>query len=369
MKILRALIIKEFHQIIRDPSSILIAFVLPLILLLIYMYAINLDTLKIKVGLKVDDDHQQVSSLVDAFKNNKYMTVVNYANEKKMYKDLVSTKLRGIIVIPNDFTKKLKKNEEATIQVISDGSEVNLSNYVQSYPKSIIQEWLYLDRRYNFKNPPSVINPQIRFWYNQELNSHYFVLPGSLAITMTLVGMLLTALVIAREWERGTMEALITTRAKKFHIVLGKYLSYYLLGIASVCFSVFLCVTVFKMPFRGNYFVLLGFSSLFLFTALGQGLLISTILKNQFTASQAALIGGFLPALMLSGLLYPISSMPKIIQFLTIIIPSRYFVACIQSEFLVGTVWPIVIPNSIFLLIISLFLFTCVFLATRMRLD
>lgn len=369
MKILKALIVKEFHQIVRDPSSILIAFVLPFILLLIYMYAINLDTLKIRVGLKVDDDHQQVSSLVDAFKNNKYMTIINYTNKNKMYDDLVSTKLRGIIVIPNDFTKKLDKNEEATIQVITDGSEVNLANYVQSYPKSIIQEWLYLNREYKSKKPSSIITPQVRFWYNQDVNSHYFILPGSLAITMTLIGMLLTALVIAREWERGTMEALITTRARKSHIVLGKYFSYYLLGIASMCFSVFLCIAVFKIPFRGSYLVLFGFSSLFLFTALGQGLLISTILKNQFTASQAALIGGFLPALMLSGLLYPISSMPKIIQFLTIVIPSRYFVACIQSEFLVGTVWQIILPNSIFLLILSLLLFCCVYTATKTRLD
>lgn len=237
MKILNALIIKEFHQIIRDPSSILIAFVLPLILLLIYMYAINLDTLKIRVGLKVDDDHQQVSSLVDAFKNNKYMTVVNYSNKNKMYEDLVSTKLRGFIVIPNDFTKKLKRNEEATIQVVADGSEVNLANYVQAYPQSIIQEWLTLERKYNSKTPPTIINPQIRFWYNQDVNSHYFILPGSLAITMTLIGMLLTALVIAREWERGTMEAIITTRVKKIDFVLGKYISYFILGMVSMFFN------------------------------------------------------------------------------------------------------------------------------------
>lgn len=369
MKILRALITKEFCQIVRDPSSILIAFVLPLILLLIYMYAINLDTLKVKVGLKVDDDYQQVSSLTDSFRHNKYMTVIDYTDKNKMYNDLVSTKLRGIIVIPNDFTKKLRKNEEATIQVITDGSEVNLANYVQAYPRTIIQEWLYLNSLYKFKTPASLINPQIRFWYNQDVNSHYFVLPGSLAITMTLVGMLLTALVIAREWERGTMEAIISTKAKKIDIVLGKYLSYYLLGIASMCFSVFMCVVVFKIPFRGSYLVLFGFSSLFLFTAMGQGLLISTILKNQFTASQAALLGGFLPALMLSGLLYPITSMPKVIQFLTIFIPARYFVACIQTEFLAGTVWQIILPNSIFLLIISILLFIAVYTATKMRLD
>ena len=364
MKLLEALIQKEFYQIVRDPSSILIAFILPLIILLIYMYAINLDTLKVTAGLKIDNNPREISGFVESFMQNKYMKTLVYTNKQQMYKDLVSTKLRGIIVIPNDFYKKIKGNETATIQVITDGSEVNLANYVQSYPKSIIQKWLIEETGIR-----PIITPEIRFWYNQDVNSHHFILPGSLAITMTLIGMLLTALVVAREWERGTMEALITTRAKKIHIVLGKYISYFLLGMMSMYFSVFLCIYVFRIPFRGSPIVLTITAALFLFTALGQGLLISTILKNQFTASQAALVGGFLPSLMLSGLIYPITSMPPYVQALTGIIPARYFVSCIQSEFLAGTIWEIVIPNSIFLLILGIILFLAVYMKTETRLD
>lgn len=365
MKILLALIKKEFYQIVRDPSSIMIAFILPFIILIIYMYGINLDTLKIATGVKVEDEASAVSDLTSAFNQNKYMQSTFYNDRQSMYKDLVSTKIRGAIIIPNDFYKNIKDNKTASIQVITDGSEVNLANYVQAYPKAIIEAWL----AQRSTKPPQVIQPIIRFWYNQDVDSHHFVLPGSLAITMTLIGMLLTALVVAREWERGTMEAVISTRARKIHLVLGKYLSYFILGMLSMAFNVFLCVSVFKVPFEGNYLVLATFSGLFLFTALGQGLLISTVLKSQFTASQAALVGGFLPSLMLSGLIYPIASMPRPVQFITTFIPSKYFVSCLQSEFLAGTIWNIVIPNSFFMFTYGLILFILVHEATQMRLD
>lgn len=369
MKILKALIIKEFHQIVRDPSSVLIAFVLPLILLLIYMYGVKLDTVKLNIGLKVDDPSQQVITLIDSFKSNKYIQLYIYDNVQMMYDDLTGSKLRGLVIIPNDFSTKLDRNEVATVQVISDGAETNLANYVQMYSKTILSGWLNSTSKYSRKISPSLINVQSRYWYNQDINSHYFILPGSLSITMTLIGMLLTALVVAREWERGTMEAVLSTRVTRMQIVLGKYIPYFLLGMLSMSFSVFMCIVVFQIPFRGNFLVLAGFSALFLITAMGQGLLISTLLKKQFTASQAALVGGFLPALMLSGLIFPINSMPIALQWFSTIIPSRYFVACIQSEFMAGTVPEIIIPNCIFLGVLGLILFAVVFKKTQMRLE
>jgi ABC-2 type transport system permease protein len=215
---------------------------------------------------------------------------------------------------------------------------------------------------------PLVVS-DIRYWYNQGINSHYFILPGSLAVTMTLIGILLTALVIAREWERGTMEALLSTNATKLHIVLGKYIPYFVLGMLSLCFSVFLIIVIFKIPFNGNLLALFFVSSLFLFTCLGIGLLISTKLKDQFLASQAALAVGFLPALFLSGLMFPINSMPVFFQYLTRVMPPRYYVSFIQSEFLAGTVFEIITESSIFLLVIGLILFVAVYKNTSMRLD
>lgn len=369
MKILSAFITKEFYQILRDPSSILIAFVLPIMLLLIYMYGVNLDTLKINLGLKIDDPSQQVTTLIDSFKNNKFVSTSVYDNPQKMYDDIMGSKLRGFVIIPNDFSSKLDRKETANVLVVADGSETNLANYVQNYSKVILSQWLNYSSKYARNIPPSLINVEARYWYNQDINSHHFVLPGSLSITMTLIGMLLTALVVAREWERGTMEAILTTKISKMQFVLGKYIPYFILGMTSLSMNVFLCINVFEIPFRGNILVLLIFSGLFLFAAMGQGLLISTILKNQFTASQAALVAGFLPALMLSGLVFPIVCMPRPLQILSDIVPSKYFVSCIQSEFMVGTIPEIIVPNCIFLGVFGLILFFVVYKKTQMRIE
>lgn len=369
MKILRALIIKEFYQIVRDPSSIMIAFVLPVIILFLYRFGINLDTVKVKIGLKIDDTSQQTRTLVDSFRDNKFISLVVYDNPLKMYDDLKGSHLRGIVVIPNDFSTKLDKNETASAQIITDGSEVNLANYVQNYSLAIFNQWLNSSSMYYRRPTPSLINVQSRYWYNQQIDSHYFILPGSLSITMTLIGMLLTALVIAREWERGTMEALLTTQVSKLELILGKYIPYFILGMCSMALNVFMCIVIFQVPFRGSLLVLSLFSGLFLFAAMGQGLLISTIFKNQFTASQAALFAGFLPAMMLSGLVFPISSMPLPMQYLSMIIPSRYFVACIQSEFMAGTVPEIVVPNCIFLAIFGSILFMIIYAKTSTKLE
>lgn len=367
MKILFALIKKEFLQIIRDPSSIIIAFVLPLISIIIYMYGINLDTVKVKLGVKNDDANPEITTLVKSFGHSDYVDSIVYDNVQDLTRGIVRSKLKGAVIIPNDFTTRLSRGQSADLMIITDGSEVNTANYVQNYSMQIANRWLMTSPYAKFVKTP-VINSELRVWYNQSLNSHYFILPGSIAITMTLIGILLTALVVAREWERGTMEALLSTKVRKIDIVLGKYIPYFVLGMCSMAFNVFMCVGVFRIPFRGNYLVLFFVSALFLFTSLGIGLMISTKLKNQFLASQISLGIGFLPALLLSGLMFPINSMPEIFQHLTRILPPRYFITFIESEFMAGTVWEIVLVNSIFLSVLGIILFTAVYKSTDMRL-
>jgi len=368
LKILSALIRKEFYQIVRDPSSILIAFVIPCVILVIYMYGLNLDTVKVKMGIKNDDPSPEVQTLVKSFSQSNYITVYNYDSKDEMYNDLVRSKLKGMVIIPNDFSRKLSKSQSADMLVITDGSETNLANYAQSYPLSIANQWLASSKyKYSIKQP--LVNPEIRIWYNQDINSHYFILPGSIAITTTLIGILLTALVVAREWERGTMEALLSTRVRRIHIVLSKYIPYLILGMCSMMFSVFMCTVVFRIPFHGNLLVLFSVGALFLITCMGIGLLISTKLKDQFLASQLALAVGFLPAMMLSGLFFPINSMPLGFQLLTYIIPPRYFVAFILSEFLAGTVWELVLVNAGFLFFLGWMLFVLVYKNTPTRLE
>lgn len=366
MTILLALLRKEFYQIIRDPSSILIAFILPAILLPIYMYGINLDTTRLDLGLKIEDPSPEAESLADAFKSNPFIATRLYDRRQTMYDDLTSGRIRGFVVIPQDFSRRLEKGN-AALQVIADGSETNTANYVYNYASAVSSHWLANSGKHRFDAPPPLLTAETRVWYNQPLDSHYFILPGTLAITITLVGMLLTALVIAREWERGTMEALLATRVRPLELVLSKYLAYFVLGLASVAFYVAVCILWFKIPFRGSLWVLTLTSSLFLFAALGQGLWISSFFKNQFTASQAALVGGFMPSLILSGLVFPIQSMPPVIRFLTYLIPARYYLPCAQSEFLAGTVWSIIWPNSLFMLVFGLVLFILVYRQTQTR--
>ncbi len=186
---------------------------------------------------------------------------------------------------------------------------------------------------------------------------------------MNLIGMLLTALVVSREWERGTIESLYSTKITKLNFVLGKYIPYFILGISSLIFNIFICTTIFQIPFRGNYLILVFVGGLYLFCCLGIGLSISSSFKEQFSSSQTALSLGLLPALLLSGLIYPISSMPKIFQYLTSIMPPRYFIIFIQSEFMAGTILKIVLINSIYLSILGIILFLFFYNNIDLRLE
>ena len=368
MRILLALINKEIKQILRDPSSIIIAFILPLISITIYMYGINLDSAKITMGIKNDDPSPEASTLVKSFGHSKYVNSIYFDNVKDIETAILRSKIKGAVIIPNDFSTKLSRGQKADLLIITDGSEVNTANYVQSYATAIANSWLASSKYASSINPPA-INAQIRTWYNPDLDSHYFIVPGSIAITMTLIGILLTSLVVAREWERGTMEAMLSTSVKAIHIVLGKYIPYFILGMLSLAFNIFLCVVVFQIPFRGSYLVLFGLSGLFLFTSLGIGLNISSALKNQFLASMVSLGVGFLPALMLSGLMFPINSMPVFFQHLTRVLPPRYYVSFIESEFMAGGVASIRLENAIYLTLLGLLFFAVVCKNTSMRLE
>ena len=369
MNIYFALIKKEFYQIIRDFSSILIAFVLPLMILFLYRYGVNLDTVKITLGIKNDDINPKLSTLVNSFNHSDYIKTRYFYSKDEMYKEIQNSRLKGAVILPNDFTRNLINNKKADVLVITDGSEANLANFVQSYCMSVLNLWLSQNSDFKFQTRKPLINSDIRFWYNQDINSHFFILPGSLAITMNLIGMLLTALVISREWERGTIESLYATRITRMNFVIGKYVPYFILGMLSFIFNIFLCTVIFQIPFRGNIFVLILVGGLYLFCCLGVGLTISSSYKEQFSSSQMALSFGLLPALMLSGLIYPISSMPKIFQYLTAILPPRYFIIFIQSEFMAGTIWKIVIINSIFLGILGILLFFLVYRNVNLTLE
>lgn len=368
---LKALMVKEFHQIVRDPSSLLISVVLPMVLLFIYGFGVSLDFRNMPIGLVIEDTAPDAQSFAQSLVDSHYFQVTISRNRRSIEEKVVNGDLLGFVVIPSYFSqfRQSRPDQIAPLQVIADGTNPNTASFVQNYVSAAFQGWL---QRQSFesgwKGSP-LIQVQQLFWYNKSLNSRNFILPGSLAITMTLIGTLLTALVVAREWERGTMESLMATSVTVIELTLAKLFSYFLLGMVSFSLSVLFTVFFFDVPLRGSWFSLILVNGIFLFSALGLGLLISVISKNQFVASQTALNTAFLPAYMLSGFLFEISSMPKWIQFLTYFLPARYFVSCLQTLFLTGNVWPLILRNLLFITLIALVFYLLLIKKTVKRLD
>jgi len=367
---LKALMVKEFYQIIRDPSSILISVVLPLVLLFIYGFGISLDANHVKIGLVLEDTSPDAQSFAKSLTDSRYFDVTVVKDRRELDKDFLRGAIRGIVVIPSYFSAfRQRQDNVAPIQVIGDGSEPNTANFVQNYLQLTWQNWLQQERISSKLSGIPLINAQPRFWYNEELKSHNFLVPGSLAIIMTLIGTLLTALVISREWERGTMEAVMSTPVTIVELLFAKLLSYYILAMASMLMCVTFTVLLYQVPLRGSWWVLTLVSSIFLFPALGTGLLISTTSKSQIIAAQISIVSAFLPAFILSGFLFEISSMPLPIQILTYIIPARYFVSCLQTLFLVGTVWGLLWSNMLAMIALGIVVFMVTAHYTVKRLD
>lgn len=366
---LKALIGKEFVQVLRDPSSLLIAFVLPAILLFLFGFGVSLDARRVKLGVAVQDSGSSARGLASAFAASPWFDVRAGHDPRPLERQMLAGRLRGILVIPEDFSRNLARGEGAVVQVLADGSETNTANYVQNYAQGVVSDWSRLQRIEAGEGGES--GPQLvpRIWFNPELESRNSLIPGALAIIMAIIGTLLTALVVSREWERGTMEALLSTPVRMMELLAGKLVPYFVLGLLAMLGSVVIAVWLFQVPFRGSPAALLLTTGAFLLAALGQGLLISTAAKNQFIAAQAALVSGFLPAFLLSGFVFEIASMPLPIRLLTRIIPARYLVTNLQTLFLAGDVWGLVWKNTLILLALAgvLFLLTARMTVRRLR--
>ncbi|MBB6224753.1 ABC transporter permease [Rhizobium leguminosarum] len=363
-----ALVRKESFQAIRDPSSILIAFVLPLILLFLFGYGVSLDTTRTRIGLVTEELTPLTQDLSASFQASRYFDVAMGRDRRLFEEDLVLGKVRGIVVIPADFTTRYTAGNRPAIQVIVDGSDPNTANFVQNYAQGAVANWEQ-QRQADVASRSPAIAVEQRFWFNPELTSRNFLVPGSIAIVMTLVGTLLTSLVVAREWERGTMEAMMATPVTAVELLTGKILPYFLLGLTSMTLCVLLAVFLFGVPFRGSVAALYALSAAFLIPALGQGLLISTATKNQFLASQLALISAFLPAFLLSGFLFEINSMPRIIQWIAFIVPARYLIPSLQTVFLAGDIWPMFGRAIFVMLAIGAIMFVLAARSTRKRIG
>jgi ABC-2 type transport system permease protein len=368
------LVRKEVLQIVRDPSSYLIAGVLPLLLLLIFGFGVSLDLRRVPVAVVVEQSSPEAESLLASFRNSRFFKVRLARHRAEVEEDLVSGRVKGVVVLAADFAERLGRGESAPVQIIVDGSDPNTAGLAQYYAQGVWANWLRQEAVAggSLADRPKAaesVTAEPRYWFNQEIESRAFLLPGSLAIIMSLIGTLLTALVVAREWERGTMEALMAAPVDVADFLLGKIIPYFALGMAAMGLSTFMTAGLFAVPLRGSLGALFAVSAAFLAAMLPLGLLISTVTKNQFVASQAALISAFLPAFELSGFIFEIDGMPLPLRLLTRVLPARYLVSSLQTLFLVGNVTSVIVPDILALLSIALLLSVLLVRSTRMRLE
>ena len=341
----RGLAIKEGLQIVRDPSSIMIAFVLPIFLLLIFGYGISLDANDVKVAIVAENPGPETESLIQSFEASRQFTARRGNARQAAEKALLEGRLDGVVVLASDFARALDGEGGAAVQALVNGTDSGTARIVLGYIEGVWQAWLVQRGFERAERTPLVVRMESRVWYNPALLSRNFIVPGLIAIIMTLIGALLTSLVVAREWERGTMEALLATPVGLPEMLLGKLVPYFVLGMLSVAMVVIFSVGLFDVPYRGSIPVLVLSSSLFLLGALATGLLISAAMKSQFAAAELAIVATFLPSFILSGFIFDIRSMPEVMQWITYIVPARYFIDIMQTEFLVGNVWEAVAPN------------------------
>ena len=367
---LAAIMIKEGKQVTRDPSSWIIAVVLPLTFLFLFGFGISLDTTVVKIAMVREDGGRDARAFADALTSSKWFLVVPATDRRSGERLLQDQNVKAVVIIPAEFGRRLyAQNTTAQVQVLVDGAEPNTANYVHGYVGAIWSGFLAARGLEQGSPIAAPVSLEVRYWYNANAVSRWFLIPGSMTVIMTLLGTLLTSLVIAREYERGTLEALYATPLTRGQILIGKTLPYFLLAMVSMAVCVLTALLLFQLPLRGSFLALGLVSAVFLVPALGQGLLISVTMRTQMAAAQLGLMTGYLPAMMLSGFLFDIHSMPPWLQAITLAIPARYMNVSLQTVFLAGDLWPVLIPNMLFMLAVGALFFGLTWRRLHKRLD
>jgi ABC-2 type transport system permease protein len=344
----RALVLKEGRQIVRDPSSIAIGVVLPLILILLFGFGLSLDVKNVPIAVVIEYPTPEAIELAAGFQLSPYFRPQVTRSMPPAQQALLEHRVDGIVRVPADFSRHIAAGD-AEVQLIVHGGDANRARIIEGYVQGVVGVWAarLVAQGHAGSNP--LVNVQSRLWFNEANDSSYFLVPGLIVLVMTLIGGLLTAMVMAREWERGTLESLLVTPVRSEEILLGKTLPYFVLALFGFMLCVLSAKFLFHVPLRGSVWVLLGGSMLYVLIALGIGLLISSWVKNQLVASQLTMLATFLPAFMLSGFLFDLRSMPTLVRMITYALPARYYVALLQSVFLAGDVWSVIIPNTLVL--------------------
>jgi len=359
---------KEIIQILRDSRSLLIVVLMPVTLMLLFGYGVNLDLKGLPVYVYDCDGSQQSQDLLKHFQASKYFNIARVVKDyPTLTRALDDGHAKMGIVIPWDFSQRLSEGGSVQVQALVDATDDNTANVLMGYTQAVVQGYssgiqiAWLGQR-DQQIQPAPVSVQTRTWYNEDLESSAFIIPGVLALVMSVIGAFLTSLTIAREWERGTMEQLISTPVSAMEIMLGKLTPYFVLGMFDTIVCALIAIYWFHVPFRGSFLTLLVSSALFLVVVLSLGFFISVLAKSQFAASQIALLITFLPAFLLSGFLFAIEQMPVALQWITRILPARYYVSILKKIFLKGTPTALLYAD---LIPLAVFAFVLALLATR----
>ncbi|QCI67415.1 ABC transporter permease [Phreatobacter stygius] len=363
-----ALIRKETYQVFRDPSSIAIGIVMPLVLLVLFGYGLSFDVKNLPVAIVTEESSAEASGAASGFRLSGYFNAVPVKTMAEAERLMLTRAVSAIVRIPPDFARNAALGQ-AEIQILVHGTDANTARIALAYAQGAVASWQAREGARGNLQTGATIAIDNRIWFNEANNSTYFLVPGLIVLVMTLIGALMTALVVAREWERGTFEALFVTPVRPIEILVGKTVPYFVLGMVGLALCVAGAKLLFGVPLRGSLVILIAVSTLYLLVALGIGLLISSITRSQFVASQITMIVTFLPAMMLSGFLFDIASMPWAIQLITHIFPGRYFVSLLQTLFLAGDIWSVIWPNAAVLAGMAAVLMTLSVRATRKELG
>ncbi|MDX1493389.1 MAG: ABC transporter permease [Longimicrobiales bacterium] len=342
---------KEWIQLRRDSRSMILAFLLPLFLLLFFGYAITWDVDDIRIAVLDESRTAESRALVDALESSGYFTVQErLASHREIEDRLTRSAVLGVVVVPPGFAADLAApGRPARVQLLLDGSDANTATIALNYADAILSRHaadVVLQGR--ALTPP--VRLEARTWYNPALESRHMIVPALIAVIMSIIAAMLTALTIAREWERGTMEQLASTPVGRVEVVLGKLLPYLVIGLFDVAVTVVAGMIIFGTPMNGSVLYLAILTTLFLVGALGLGIFISAAVKSQVLATQIAMVATYLPAVLLSGFLFDIASMPPALQGVTFLVPARYFVTVTRGIFLKGVGIEVLWPQALLML-------------------
>ncbi len=362
---LAALTRKEFCQLLRDRSSLLLGIVLPVVLILLIGYGMSLDVKNVPTAVVLEDASPAARQVVDFVNGSEYFSPVYVSNMQEARKKLLAHEVDAILCVPMNFTQELSRGK-GQIQVIANGVEATSASSAQTYITSGLLAWAARQGVHSSVGQAEVVS---RIWFNNANTSTWFFVPGVIMLVLMIVGVFLTSVVMAREWERGTFESLFVTPVGILELVLAKLIPYFVTAMLGMLLCLLAGRYLYELPMRGSLLLILGVSMLFLVVALGIGLVISAVTKNQFLACQVSLLVSFLPSLMLSGFLFDLHTEPWGVRLISQLFPTTYYLQLLKSLLLAGNYWPMIVKNTLLLMGYALFFMGLAFKLTRKKVE